>query len=52
MTKYLTVAAGSALGGMLRHYLGGTLLARTTAAHAARRCIIAPGAAFARASAS
>lgn len=25
-TKYLAVAAGSALGGMLRYYLGGTLL--------------------------
>ena len=31
LTKYLAVAAGSALGGMLRYYLGGTLLARTAA---------------------
>ena len=30
-TKYLAVAAGSALGGMLRYYLGGTILARTAA---------------------
>jgi len=31
LTKYLAVAAGSALGGMLRYYLGGTILARTAA---------------------
>lgn len=32
LTKYLAVAAGSALGGMLRYFLGGTaLLARTAA---------------------
>lgn len=29
LTKYLAVAAGGALGAMLRYYLGGTLLART-----------------------
>ena len=28
LTKYLAVAAGSALGGVLRYYLGGTVLAR------------------------
>ena len=28
MTRYLAVALGSALGGMLRYYLGGSLLAR------------------------
>lgn len=28
LTKYLAVAAGSALGGVLRYYLGGTALAR------------------------
>ena len=28
LTKYLAVAAGSALGGMLRYYLGGSVLAR------------------------
>lgn len=32
LTKYLAVAAGSALGGMLRYYLGGTLLLARTAA--------------------
>jgi fluoride exporter len=31
LTKYLAVAAGGALGAMLRYYLGGTLLARTGA---------------------
>jgi CrcB protein len=30
LTKYLAVAAGSALGGMLRYYLGGTALSRLT----------------------
>ncbi len=30
-TKYLAVAAGSALGGILRYYLGGTLLSRIAA---------------------
>jgi CrcB protein len=29
LTKYLAVAAGSAVGGMLRYYLGSTLLSRT-----------------------
>ncbi|HEX8455746.1 MAG TPA: fluoride efflux transporter CrcB [Pyrinomonadaceae bacterium] len=29
--KYLAVATGSALGGMLRYFLGGTFLARTAA---------------------
>ena len=28
LTKYLAVAAGSALGGVLRYYLGGTVLSR------------------------
>jgi CrcB protein len=28
LTKYLAVAAGSALGGMLRYYLGGSVLSR------------------------
>jgi len=28
LTKYLAVAVGSALGGMLRYYLGGSLLSR------------------------
>lgn len=28
LTKYLAVAVGSALGGMLRYYLGGTVLSR------------------------
>jgi CrcB protein len=32
LTKYLAVAAGSAVGGMLRYFLGGTVLARTAAA--------------------
>jgi fluoride exporter len=31
LTKYLAVAAGSACGGMLRYFLGSTLLARTAA---------------------
>ncbi len=31
LTKYLAVAAGSALGGMLRYFLGTTFLARTAA---------------------
>jgi CrcB protein len=31
LTKYLAVAAGSALGGMLRYFLGGTILSRTAA---------------------
>lgn len=31
LTKYLMVAAGSAVGGMLRYFLGGTVLARTAA---------------------
>ena len=31
LTKYLAVAAGGALGAVLRYYLGGTLLARTAA---------------------
>jgi CrcB protein len=31
LTKYLAVAAGGALGAMLRYYLGGTVLARTGA---------------------
>jgi CrcB protein len=31
LTKYLAVAAGSAAGGMLRYFLGSTLLARTAA---------------------
>jgi CrcB protein len=31
LTKYLAVAAGSAFGGMLRYYLGSTLLARAAA---------------------
>jgi CrcB protein len=31
LTKYLAVAAGSAAGGMLRYFLGGTILARTAA---------------------
>ncbi|MDX6269220.1 MAG: fluoride exporter [Acidobacteriota bacterium] len=31
LTKYLAVAAGSALGGMLRYFLGSTILARTAA---------------------
>ncbi len=31
LTKYLAVAAGGALGAMLRYYLGGSLLARTAA---------------------
>jgi CrcB protein len=31
LTKYLAVAAGSAAGGMLRYFLGGTVLARTAA---------------------
>jgi CrcB protein len=28
LTKYLAVAVGSALGGMLRYYLGGSVLSR------------------------
>jgi CrcB protein len=32
LTKYLAVAAGSALGGMLRYYLGGSVLSRMTEA--------------------
>jgi CrcB protein len=32
LTKYLAVAVGSALGGMLRYYLGGTVLARISGA--------------------
>lgn len=32
LTKYLAVAAGSALGGVLRYYLGGTVLARVAGA--------------------
>ena len=32
LTKYLAVAAGSACGGMLRYYLGGTILARLAGA--------------------
>lgn len=31
LLKYLAVAVGSALGGMLRYYLGGSVLARTAA---------------------
>lgn len=31
LIKYLVVAAGSALGGCLRYYLGGSVLARTAA---------------------
>ncbi|HJR07432.1 MAG TPA: fluoride efflux transporter CrcB [Pyrinomonadaceae bacterium] len=31
LTKYLAVAAGSAFGGMLRYFLGSTVLARTAA---------------------
>ena len=31
LTKYMAVAAGGALGAMLRYYLGGTLLARAGA---------------------
>lgn len=31
LTKYLAVAAGGALGAVLRYYLGGTVLARTAA---------------------
>jgi CrcB protein len=31
LTKYLAVAAGSALGGKLRYYLGSSVLARTAA---------------------
>ncbi|MDQ1524311.1 MAG: fluoride exporter [Pyrinomonadaceae bacterium] len=31
LTKYLAVAAGSALGGVLRYFLGSTILARTAA---------------------
>jgi len=31
LTKYLSVAAGSALGGMLRYFLGSTILSRTAA---------------------
>jgi fluoride exporter len=31
LTKYLAVAAGGALGAVLRYYLGGTLLARAAA---------------------
>jgi CrcB protein len=31
LTKYLAVAAGSTFGGMLRYYLGSTLLARAAA---------------------
>ena len=31
MNRYLAVALGSALGGMLRYYLGGTLLSRIAA---------------------
>jgi CrcB protein len=31
LTKYLAVAAGGALGAMLRYYLGGTVLSRTAA---------------------
>ena len=31
LTKYLAVAAGSAAGGMLRYFLGGTILGRTAA---------------------
>jgi CrcB protein len=31
LTKYLAVATGSALGGMLRYFLGSTILARTAA---------------------
>lgn len=31
LTKYLAVAAGGALGAVLRYYLGGTALARTAA---------------------
>lgn len=31
LTKYLAVAAGSAAGGMLRYFLGGTVLERTAA---------------------
>jgi CrcB protein len=31
LTKYLAVAAGSALGGMLRYFLGSTILSRTAA---------------------
>jgi fluoride ion exporter CrcB/FEX len=48
LTKYLAVAAGSAVGGMLRYFLGSTaILARTAAP-----CIIARDAANARAAAS
>ena len=32
LTKYLAVAVGSALGGMLRYYLGGTVLSRISGA--------------------
>lgn len=31
LTKYLAVAAGGALGAVLRYYLGGTMLGRTAA---------------------
>ena len=31
LTKYLAVAAGGALGAMLRYYLGGSVLSRTAA---------------------
>lgn len=40
LTKYLAVAAGSALGGMLRYFLGSTILSRTAAPFPAATFII------------
>jgi CrcB protein len=40
LTKYLAVAAGSALGGMLRYFLGTTILARTAAPFPAATFVI------------
>ena len=40
LTKYLAVAAGSALGGVLRYFLGSTILARTAAPFPAATFVI------------
>ena len=40
LTKYLAVAAGSALGGMLRYFLGSTILSRTAAPFPAATFVI------------
>ncbi|HYG10143.1 MAG TPA: fluoride efflux transporter CrcB [Pyrinomonadaceae bacterium] len=40
LTKYLAVAAGSAAGGMLRYFLGGTILSRTAAPFPAATFVI------------